>query len=256
MNELLYNRQQSARRDGQQYMVLDAFDSMYYGGLDVGVYMGQIFIDDIVQIGYVQTEQVRPCYGYADWTPHHFQHGARIVQGSFTINFKDANHILKTMDMVTSPQSSKAIDTILGVDPKMNNKVKQVLTKDLTMEDMMTMYTNSIGGGKEGFLQYKEAAKQLYWKLPGQQSTTNLMNDLVLPSDTRPRYKYEFDITIKYSEPEDDMRGIGDDNRSLKGSFGTIRTIKGCHLTSEAQTIEDSGKNVLEMYSFVAREVI
>jgi hypothetical protein len=54
-----------------------------------------------------------------------------------------------------------------------------------------------------------------------------------------------FDIVIKYGQP--------DDYQGARPGWGTIEVIRDCNITGMSKAVDDTGRNVLESYTFLAR---
>lgn len=260
------------KRTIPQWQVVNEFNSSYYSGLDVSVYFGNIFLDECIQLQYSEMEQVRPIFGYADYTFRHVSHGARIVQGSFAINFKDAGYMLKLLEYLDDPDRvndviehiaaqqiqnsskmgdipSKQIYQSTSENPNNGWPVTRVaLSRDLSLEDIVN---NDGASDPDIYRRIMDNLKRQHWGeaavAPG---TPNISS-----ADQSAKYQVTpgvisvgFDIIIKYGQPEDSYGG--------KPGWGTLETIKDCHITGFQKTIDDSGRNVIENYNFIARTVI
>lgn len=74
------------------------YNSEYFSGAQVSVYIGDVWVDEITSLSF-QVEQKRaPLYGYADTYFRDVSKGQVLVQGSFTINFKEAGYLFLILD--------------------------------------------------------------------------------------------------------------------------------------------------------------
>jgi hypothetical protein len=281
------------RHDYPQWAIVNEFDSSYYSGLDVSVYFNQIFVDECIQIQFSEMEQVRPIYGYADYTYRHVVHGTRIVQGTFTINFKDAGYIPKMLDMLSRKEqvdselvafaaqqaknaqnntsetmpyrmaASSYLQSQSGSPKTPTGKEwppeRLALSRDLSLEDIVN---NQAEFDPMRYAYMMDALKQQHW---GAQ-TANKDSEKVTEIQTGlARAKYQvpqtptslgFDTVIKYGRPEEPYgeRKVGDKNIPRPG-WGTIEVLEGCHITGYSKSIDDTGRNILEVYNFIARNV-
>ena len=81
------------RTFSEQYKILDQFDSTYWSGLDMRLYVhhpeaGSLLVDELVQLNFQALEQVVPYYAYNSYIPDRMIHGSRIIQGEITVNYK------------------------------------------------------------------------------------------------------------------------------------------------------------------------
>lgn len=249
-------------RDTPEWVAVNEFGSTYYSGLDVSVYFDDIFIDEIVSITFSEMEQVRPLIGYSSYTPNAFIHGSRYVQGSFTINFKDAGYIYKMLSYITSGKADRLIgaesrkelsgETAATVRSNTASKVytapanlDSAIKLDYTLEDIINM---SASGDVNGYRRSMDTFTEKYWSTPGVESD---------PLANSPKYDPGtddgFDIVIKYGQPEDYYRDTS--GKPMQG-WGTVQIIKGCHIQNCQKTIDDSGRNILEAYEFIAKTIV
>ena len=89
INGVFYTRKQTE----YQY-----FPEDYFSGADVTLYFGDIFVDDITGLEFALQERVLPVYGYNSYTYDSVARGQRLVQGSFTIAFREAGYIYRILE--------------------------------------------------------------------------------------------------------------------------------------------------------------
>ena len=70
----------------------------YYSGAQVGIFIGDILVDEVTSMQYMVRQSRRPLYGYADTLYRAMAKGQVIVQGQFTINFKEAGYLWVILD--------------------------------------------------------------------------------------------------------------------------------------------------------------
>ena len=256
------------RKDTPDWILQRTFNSNYYSGLDMSCYFSNIYMDEIIQLTFQEAEQTRPNMGYADYTYRSVTHGARIVQGSFTINFKEAYYIPKLLDYLASPETiDKKLEALTKeakeeTDASVLEMKRLALKGDFSMEDFVNSSTKN---REEGGLwsELMDALDSAFWG-----EDTELSNAYKIKSGasqarsasfkTRPKFyttEDGFEIVVKYGQPEENV----DNDSYAQGSrfprWGTLETLQNCHITSVAKSIDDSGKNILEVYSFIASTV-
>lgn len=69
----------------------------YYSSLDADILFGGIFIDEVVSISWQVQQNAMPIFGYNSYTFDDIAVGARFVQGTFTVNFTEANYLARVM---------------------------------------------------------------------------------------------------------------------------------------------------------------
>lgn len=78
--------------------------TQYYSSLDADILFGGIFIDEVVNITWQVQQNAMPIFGYNSYTFDDIAVGSRLIQGSFTVNFTEANYlsrVLKTMTTIS-----------------------------------------------------------------------------------------------------------------------------------------------------------
>lgn len=280
----------SRKKDVPDYVVFQSFASNYYSGLDMSCYFDNIFMDEIVQLQYQEVENVRPNFSYADYTYRSATHGTRLVQGSFAINFKEAGYMYKLLMYLrdTDAQSSK-LKTLLAANKDGNHMLNSnsvvplaekqssekftddsialrnlALKGDFTVEDFVNGSTiRGKGNNIDKWSEYMDALDATLW---GGQIKDNRFKidpeDSPLTSKGFMRTtKYQtretgFDIRIKFGQPEDNVvEEIQQDSSKALPRWGTIEIIRNCHITGSSKAIDDSGRPIVEIYSFVGASV-
>lgn len=90
----------------EKWKIVDRFDSSYWSGQDLRVYVDNIYLDEAIQLNYQIVEQVRAYYGYASYTPDRFHHGTRIISGELSLNFKRDGYIFSLLQAVRTGESN------------------------------------------------------------------------------------------------------------------------------------------------------
>lgn len=262
-----------AKRDQPQWVTLNEFQSTYFSGLDISIYAGNIYLDEVVQLQFSEMEQVRPLYGYSDYTFRHVAHGSRIVQGTFVMNFKDGGYMPTLLQKLNNPKEVESdVKGVARLEARyanqthntdlqyLNNEIslptdRLALTKDLTLEDIVNMSTTPGGDLVYKEYAYPKVMRQLREKYWGGETTADEAKQAVKDENTN-KAKYQmtqfdtslgFDIVVKYGQPEDYDGG--------RPGWGTIEVIRDCHITGFSKSIDDSGRNILEVYQFLARTI-
>jgi len=235
-------------RDLPRWIVTGEFDSTYYSGLDVSVYFNNIYIDEAVALQYQELEQVKPVFSYADYTPRRFSHGSRMIQGTFTINFKDSGYITKILQRLANEEGTdKDIKTLSKKMATKNLTLQQAaLGGDFTLEDIVNVANQN---DPNAYRDYMDSFDETYWGVNN--NATSRTTDRIMK---RPRYattKEGFDILVKFGQPEE----VRNNQYPSYDKWGTLEIIRGCDIGSYAKAIDDSGRNILEVYSFVGRSI-
>lgn len=65
----------------------------YFSGAQAAIYIGDVWVDEITSISFQVSQSRRPIYGYASQLFDDVAEGVVLVQGQFTINFKEAGYL-------------------------------------------------------------------------------------------------------------------------------------------------------------------
>lgn len=70
----------------------------YFSGAQVSLYIGDIWVDEITTLSYGYIQNRQPIYGYASTLYDDLSEGQILVQGNFTVNFKEAGYLWLILD--------------------------------------------------------------------------------------------------------------------------------------------------------------
>lgn len=65
----------------------------YFSGTQASIYIGDVLVDEVTSISYQVSQSRTPLYGYADQLFRDVSKGVVLVQGEFSINFKEAGYL-------------------------------------------------------------------------------------------------------------------------------------------------------------------
>lgn len=212
----------------------EVFPSEYFSGCTISVYFDDELIDDIVQLEFMMQEQVMPIYGYNSYTFDRLIRGARLIQGSFAINFKSNNYIQKALGQFVDREIKKETKNIDGE------------TKQRMKDDFET-------SNEKDYRKKSDLLKERIWgRFEDKQPSNN-------PSNLNTE---GFDIRISYGRYDRNQAIRNNPNkhhklkqRHSKEYKGTVKAINDVYLTGTSQTIELSGQPVKEVYTFVAKDI-
>lgn len=256
-----FQNAQLGAKETNGWTIVDEFNQSYYSGLDVSVYFGGIFIEEITQLQFQEIEQVRPIYSYASYTPTVITHGTRLTQGSFVLNFKDASYMNALLTQINDKMSSSVLEqainnayidsarsnTEAGMIPQTNAKLAAIknvtqaaITKDLTLASIINMAKTDGNIGTQTYTELLAGMSSRYWvDSPVSRVTSKNMDET---SKFAPKGSdVGFDIMVKYGQPEG----------SEPSAYGSIRVLRDCHLSGCQQVVDDSGRNIAESYTFI-----
>jgi len=236
--------------------VVDEFNSAYWAGVDVSIFFNDMYIDDIVNIQYQISENVLPLYSYGDYTYRSVARGSRIIQGSFSINFKRSFYIPLVLKELRDIENAAP-----GRGTKTSDKMKSSVLSQFptTPEEILgASRHNSTGGFNYAILdEIRQKNIEKFWEAEDQSVKPSVRNS------NAPLYnggRNGFTIYIKYGDIK-----LNDNGRAVFGRIGmglpskdagTIEALDGVQINVAGKSIDDSGRNILEIYSFIARDLI
>jgi hypothetical protein len=266
--------------DGSRsWKTTDQFFSTYWGGLDARIYANDVLMDEILVLQYTVQEAVMPLFSYADYTFGSVMHGARRVQGSFTINYKRESYLfelLRTLAHETfvarpTPYNSEAYRIARGGAATLEHFIALAASDGNTEKDE----SGRIKVDPELLNRVASDFERAIW---GQDSLTpadgtSSVNQVVteaLHSTSRSGPRFEvpgrFDLNIHFGSsqrmPFQKTRIVGFndvqpvDNSQVDVAVQTNLRILDVALTGVEKTVDDSGRPVLENYTFIARDVL
>jgi len=207
------------------------YNKKYFSGSQASLYLGDVWVDEIVNYSFTIQHNRTPVYGYGSQHWDFMPKGTIMVMGEFTINFKEPNYLwiilerykkFKLAGKRTKSESEqlKEKQMQLGVSPetfaqdtrRSLNTFFAAKTQDLqSVAEAIKLNFNEEGlvvnqGKKREMLNHSSFSMVLGYGKPGSDSVGERINDIqimqktkVLDSDGRP-------ITETYSFIARDMR--------------------------------------------------
>ena len=65
----------------------------YFSGSQASIFIGDVFVDEITFFAFSVSQERVPLYGYGDQLFRDVSKGPVLVQGQFSINFKEAGYL-------------------------------------------------------------------------------------------------------------------------------------------------------------------
>lgn len=85
-------------KSGSTYFFNSNEMKRYYSSLDVELYFGNYYIDEITQIQFGVRQSVMPLFGFNSYTFDEVAIGSRIVQGVFAVNFTSPGYLVNLLE--------------------------------------------------------------------------------------------------------------------------------------------------------------
>jgi hypothetical protein len=199
------------------------YPNPYYAGPQVGLFIGDTWVSDVVTISYTETVNKVPLYGYASTHFNAVAKGTVLVQGQFAIAYTQPNYL------------------------------QTILARYSTSEGRLAMFPTQISDPIE-------KAKKLFWKLEDLQNTVNLTPlEYGYEYGVTGQVRNGFDIRVFYGASEFVTNSVLRRASIYTGADiktkGVIEEIKNVHLTSRGLSVTPSGEPIAEIYSFFASHV-
>jgi hypothetical protein len=196
------------------------FPVQYFSGIDVSLFItpagnssAPVFIDEITGLQYALQEYTMPVYGYASYIPNQIIHGARIVEGQFSINMRPGDYLhelVNNLPINPSPAST-LVNPLVRPDPNV----------DL-----------------DGYEAWSVQQRSTYWQNVAKIIAQGENADFSLsPYFTN----NDFTIVLIYGDI---------DTIDLSRNIGRVRTIENVHLRAVAQGYSTDANCIQETFSF------
>lgn len=258
----------------------NVYDQEYFSGAQMNMYIGDVLIDEVTSLQVQVRQNKMPVYGYASQLFDKVSKGTVLVQGQFTINFKEAGYLyavlnrFKQRGVDTSPFSSAK--NFSGI-AKNRGGADRMGDRGLLSRQNIEQITTSVEGVTSGIINGRQVRPEEYVEyyktltgfnnssparggsvkgaLPGIENTFETFEDKIwgtedLSQDSEGRRgdsnRFD-DFTIYIS--------FGDYNRNNRVNH-TAKRVDRVHLIDQAQQIMINGEPVAEQYSFIARNFV
>ena len=202
----------------------------YFSGAQASIMIGDIWVDDIMSISFSDTYSAQPIFGYGSTFFDHISEGREMIQGSFTINFREPNYLWIILSAYSDAYDIKDYGfspegETYQRGPTSYSPLNQSASMSQTRQDLLT-FMNSGNPGAAGS------------KIRDKKTLTNtLLNKKALSSDFNAK---TFDIVIGYgSELNSDSPG---------------ERLVSCKIVGKSRTIMANGEAIKETYNFFARK--
>jgi len=250
----------------RQLRRMRSYFSEYFSGTQVKVYINDVRVD-MVTIGWNAEQSKTPVYGYASTQYDGIMRGNFIVNGEFSIAFKETAYL----HVINEHIKSKSIDTeqytenlkklaaippdkklfllgslnpaiapiiAAGVNP---DGTTQIVLSDNTIEDIL--------GGRYNFDSLANMLEDSIWGLQNLKPTKSIPRpdelDLIISTDKNgisySKVGSGFNILITYGNVENPE------------AESTVKSLTDVHIVSSGQACDPSSGFIIETYRFFAR---
>ena len=221
----------------------------FYSGSQITIWFGNIVIDDISSIQWVRSQGKMPIYGYASQLWDTVADGVVVIQGSFTVNFRQQGYIPAVITQIANmykilapndPTGKRQFDQTKW--PSYKNMIALHLKNGTfgpqTVEEIIEL------GNSTNFFEQAKVYEDIIW------GTYPAYNPAREVSDVKQSVAIPdgFNILITYGNTsKNDAVTLNDHLQS------TTKSLVGVHLMGESQLIQVGGQPIQEQYSFIAR---
>ena len=239
-----------------------AYEFDYFSGSQIGIYIGDLLIDDIESIQFTATQTKRPVYGYASTYYHKVADGQVLAEGAFSIPFKEADYILAALKRYRDTHQPISTVSDLGVPaggPQapvnyrvMRDNIERRMALATQNEGVPNydLYNDLAALPDTEFERTAETFEDILWKAPGldflsPNLTSNSRQDYdALGGMFRRADQYpEFDIYILYGDIAN------------AAANHTIKRLVDVSIVGQGQTISVGGEPIREFYRFIAKNL-
>jgi|SRR3990167_2900692 len=253
----------------------------YFSGAQCAIYIGDVWVDEVTSITYGVHQSRRPLYGYADQLFRDVSKGQVLVQGEFTINFKEAGYlwlVLRRYQEVMrdnptsmigkSPFGSSAVAVRDAIESIINNDGQlSISDRNAIFQAVASNMENIDSSVAVDALRNSDIA-QAATTLGGFSSATRAAGSI----GTAENIFEAFEDRV-WQEPAEDLDAMSRraDDPDLNpfdiymafGDFAgdnsvnhTIQKITGVHIIGSGKQVVIDGQPIQESYSFMARNIV
>lgn len=267
------------------------YDLDYFSGNSAILYIGDVFVDEVNSFAFTVQQSKIPIYGYASQLFDDVAKGQILVQGSFSVNFKESGYLWLVLQryMKFKNQVDRTIDKYVNLGAKFNNQTGVLSSK--AQKQVGGAGSVLLGGNNNPFARIRQSNKdhdfisranierlisgeasadertQFCFSLAGYCTTTNpnaadtafediveAFEDQVWQDNINDLDQMARRVDDNYFDDFDMFLVYGD--YSKPGANHTVRRIRGVRLLSTSQQVVISGEPITETYTFLARNII
>jgi hypothetical protein len=259
----------------EQYAIVDNFNSTYWSGIQIRCYFGRTKLVDVIQFNYQVLEQVRPYYGYASYVPNRLHHGTRLIAGEFTVNFTSEAYFFSLLEKIRRDPNAGALLPTTEEESTRDHLPPMDYSK-LGVESGTDLANLPIDSQKRIIDSYRKAFRNPNIPIPSENGRYSpvIRNNQGLFEITDPATgaRRNLDLTILYGADLKDglvlnmLNAEGEyyaDNATTLADLDSDNSLapltgiklKGVSILGQAKSMDDSGRPIVETYSFQAKNI-
>jgi hypothetical protein len=253
----------------RQIVLNRVYDKDYFSGSQAALYIGDVYVDEVVSYAFRTGQNKTPIYGYASQLFDAVSKGPVIVHGNFAINFKESAYLYlvlmryKRFNEVTGKLNLGLVNPNAKAGPIGEGEFVVSAPRNLPspfQSDEQKVLRQGIERLIQGNVTQTERF-EFYQSLSGFASQVG--EDLTF-EDLAEAFEDEI-WGIDVNNADDIVRRIDDnyfDNFDMYFTYGdynnpdanhTVERISGIHLTGSEKAVNISGEPIIETYDFFAR---
>lgn len=250
---------------GDQWKVVDRFDTSYYNGLDVRVMLGEFVLAEVVGLSYEVMEQATPIYGYASYTFKQVVRGTRLIRGQFTINFKQSGYIVWLVNRYKALQSGDLPTEEFRRQFSLSALRAGETNLPAIRQDIQRAVELSLKSRSDELTPLIEALRTHFWGESAFSSNLSVsyaplfssgdvsLRLLIAYGD--PQLKDSRGLFLQKPLPYPQGRSVLSESNSRAELFQAEELVD-VHIAGYSKAIDDSGRNLLEQYQFFAKDIL
>lgn len=239
------------------------YDMDYFTGCQVATYVGDVWIDEIVNIQLEVTQAKTPIYGYASELWDALARGPKLVRGAFTINFKEAGYLFAVLKHYQESIRGKAgiLTPYKGSNKIMRANIERIMSLPANDPALYKAYADLAGFASEAQKQWIEKAgtKEALTYGAGvdpAESVFEVFEDAIWKQNGIASFNKQFKVNSR-SSLAGELNGFdiyiqfGDFTNDLANH--TIIKLETVELVGQSMVINADDEPILEAYNFIAR---
>jgi hypothetical protein len=250
------------------------YDLEYFSSNQAFLYIGDVWIDEITNLQYTRIQQKTPIYGYASQLLDATSAGHILVQGSFTINYKEQGYLWAVLRRWHSIDNEGARGT------KEYGKKARALLRNKIGENKFTTTGGRPVIGSNGTQISRASIERIvagdvsktdrgkfYNSLAGYSTfdvgspKDKTFEDIVEAFEDEVWKTADNDELLKEARNPDNVLFDGFDMFFVAGNYSnpkanhTVQKIIGVRLTSQGKSIQMDDMPIQESYTFIAKSL-
>ena len=224
-------------------MARQEMNTEYFSGSQASIFIGDVWVDEIIDWQVSYGASATPIYGYGDTFFSHAAQGRVLVQGSFTINFKEPNYLFAILERYS----------------KYNNLDLKKHSTEEVEDDVGNPYRVQETLREKNFIDKRRALDDFFYQKQGGEFSTDRSLNNIEGIVSRNILRNSSLSTLDPRLVNEFARPLFD----IKIGYGTVldentigEQIVGVKLIGKGKTIMANGEPLKESYSFFAKNLV